>query len=440
MLLWLFLLGVTFSFVIPAINFYLSEKSISYIYYILYIFFSVFWVLFTFVKYDSIVLFNNFNLGFFYNYERIINSIPAIFYYLFLWNYVEKSSRCELYRGLIKYLIILSVMLLPLLTVSDVLKLNFINTEWVTLFAGSIVLFIAIYLGFLLIRDHALIFRIIGFGFLIFLTFILASLIFDIFITEGEFSRNPHKLYLIGMLIELTIINYVLNLTNLEYRSVLNFKNNTLKNQILRSQMNPHFVHNSLNAILYYVQTNHKELSENYLSKFSLLTRLFFEYSRRKDISLKEEIELLNLYLEIEKLRFEDKLNFIICAESTVDVEELFIPSMLLQPIVENSLNHGLFHKEGNGMISINFNQIDAYTLKITIEDDGIGIAKSASIVKKTYGNYQSNSTQVLGERLELLNKCSNLFITHTIEDRSHLNTKNTGTLVTLLFKQKKQQ
>ncbi|WP_373942203.1 histidine kinase [Polaribacter sejongensis] len=120
-----------------------------------------------------------------------------------------------------------------------------------------------------------------------------------------------------------------------------------LELKALRSQMNPHFVHNSLNAIQYYIQQNDVETSENYLAKFSKLMRQFFDYSRRKSVSLSEEISLLENYLQIEKLRFEEKIEYEIKVDPELDIEEEQIPSMLIQPLVENAINHGLFHKKG---------------------------------------------------------------------------------------------
>lgn len=209
-----------------------------------------------------------------------------------------------------------------------------------------------------------------------------------------------------------------------------------LELQALRSQMNPHFVHNSLNAIQYYIQRNEVELSENYLSKFSQLIRLFFEYSRRQSITIQEEINLLKYYLEIEKMRFEEKLNYTISVSDEIDQEEQSIPSMILQPIVENAVNHGIFHKNENGEVKINFTYVDENSFQVVIIDDGIGINKSKSLFKTSSKNYQSNSSQVLQERLELLNQSSEWKISF-IKDKSELDKSETGTIVTLLFKQK---
>lgn len=209
-----------------------------------------------------------------------------------------------------------------------------------------------------------------------------------------------------------------------------------LELQALRSQMNPHFVHNSLNAIQYFIQRNEVELSEEYLSSFSHLIRLFFEYSRRQTITIDEEVMLLTNYLEIEKLRFEEKLNFNITICDHIDVHEQHIPSMLLQPIVENAVNHGLFHKEDIGNLQIVFKAINSTTYTVTIIDDGIGINKAKEIYHTSTKNYESNSSQVLKERLFLLNKSNLWDVDYHIIDRSTQAGIDTGTIVTLKFTQ----
>ncbi len=208
-----------------------------------------------------------------------------------------------------------------------------------------------------------------------------------------------------------------------------------LELQALRSQMNPHFVHNSLNAIQYFIQRNEVELSEHYLVKFSKLVRLFFEYSRKQTISIKDEAALLNNYLEIEKLRFEDKLNYEIKIDESIEEEEQLIPSMILQPIVENAVNHGLFHKTTKGKVSITFKHIDVTTFMVEVLDNGIGIKKAKELYKNSSKNYQSRSSAVLEERLELLEKNRAWNITYVVEDLADKGNE-TGTLVKLTFEQ----
>ena len=208
-----------------------------------------------------------------------------------------------------------------------------------------------------------------------------------------------------------------------------------LELQALRSQMNPHFVHNSLNAIQYFIQRNEVKLSEEYLSKFAHLIRLFFEYSRQQTIAIGEEIELLTHYLDIEKLRFEEKLNYKITVCENIDTDEQRIPSMLLQPIVENAVNHGLFHKNDMGNVTVVFKQLEVQKYQVTITDDGIGINKAKQLFNASSKNYQSNSSAVLKERLELLNKSKNWDITYNMQDISEIDTSKTGTVATLIFK-----
>ncbi|MEM6684916.1 MAG: histidine kinase [Bacteroidota bacterium] len=201
----------------------------------------------------------------------------------------------------------------------------------------------------------------------------------------------------------------------------------------LRSQMNPHFVHNSLNAIQYYIQMNDVEQSENYLTRFSKLVRQFFEYSRKQLITIGEEIELISNYLALEKLRFEDKLSYEIICEDTVDTEAE-MPSMVLQPIVENAVIHGVFHKKTPGKVTIKFSQLSDDRFRISIQDDGIGIIQSKKLAKKTNAHQRSHSSHVLNERLQLLQQIDNWHIDYTIQDRSDIDDAN-GTLVTLTFK-----
>lgn len=201
----------------------------------------------------------------------------------------------------------------------------------------------------------------------------------------------------------------------------------------LRSQMNPHFVHNSLNAIQYYIQLNDIDQSENYLTRFSKLVRQFFDYSRKQLITIEEEIELISNYLSLEKLRFEDKLSYEIICDKKVDIEAS-IPSMVLQPIVENAVNHGVFHKKSPGKVTVSFSQLTDNSFCVVVKDDGIGIKQSKKLAENTIKNQESHSSQVLDERLKLLEQIDNWHVEYTIKDRSDLGNQQ-GTIVTLIFK-----
>lgn len=210
-----------------------------------------------------------------------------------------------------------------------------------------------------------------------------------------------------------------------------------LELKALRSQMNPHFVFNSLNAIQYFIVKNKTELSEEYLAKFSRLVRLFFDYSRHDSLTVAQERDLLNRYLEIEKLRFENKLEYNITVDDFIDDDESEVPSMILQPIVENAVNHGIFHKKGVGTINIAFRKIDEHSISITVEDDGIGIEAMKEIQKDSFGNYRSKSSQVIRERIKILSesKISKWKVDYNISDKKSINPSQSGTIVTIILK-----
>ncbi|MCB0457103.1 MAG: histidine kinase [Flavobacteriaceae bacterium] len=225
-------------------------------------------------------------------------------------------------------------------------------------------------------------------------------------------------------------------LVNEKLKTQLEFQKKLYQSELsaLRGQLNPHFIHNSINAIQYYIQRNEVSLSENYLSKLSKLLRLFFEYSRKQTISLADEINLLNNYLEIEKMRFEDKLNYTIHVDKSLDEEDIFLPSMILQPIVENAVNHGVFHKKGNGTVTISFLEQNNNMLAITVEDDGVGIDQVLQFQKNNRKDMRVSSSQVLKERLLMLKESKLWDIEYNIIDKAEI-TSSTGTLVTLFIK-----
>jgi len=180
----------------------------------------------------------------------------------------------------------------------------------------------------------------------------------------------------------------------------------------LRSQMNPHFVFNSLSAIQYYINDNDFETSEAYLIKFSRLIRHFFELSKEAEITLREEITLLKSYLEIEKMRFREKLSFKINIDKALNINEIKIPTMLLQPIVENAVNHGIFNKIDNGLITLNFIKKDKKTYQVEILDDGVGFINT-----KKHQEKKKNSSMILRDKLHYLNEHQKWRIIYTTKE-----------------------
>jgi len=180
----------------------------------------------------------------------------------------------------------------------------------------------------------------------------------------------------------------------------------------LRSQMNPHFVFNSLAAIQYYINNNDFEASETYLVKFSKLIRTFFELSKENEITINDEVLLLKNYLDLEQLRFRDKFKYHINVGPSLNGKQAKIPAMLLQPIVENAVNHGIFNKVDQGNITVDFKKVSNTELVISIEDDGVGFANT-----KKEGLRKIKSSNVLKDRLFYLNRSLHWKVTYTTQE-----------------------
>jgi LytS/YehU family sensor histidine kinase len=199
----------------------------------------------------------------------------------------------------------------------------------------------------------------------------------------------------------------------------------------IRSQMNPHFLFNALNTIQSYIYLNDKKQAINYLGKFSVLTRKILEESNRETISLAEEIETLDLYLQLEKMRFENTLEYHIKLEGIRFTEQIKIPPMLIQPYVENAVKHGLMHKSNNRQLNITFKYIESdKMLEVYIEDNGIGRKRSEDINSKRNAAHRSFSTRANKTRLDILNSDRINPISIKITDKTDEFNNSTGTLV----------
>lgn len=175
----------------------------------------------------------------------------------------------------------------------------------------------------------------------------------------------------------------------------------------IKSQMNPHFFYNALNTIQSYIFVNDKKNASTYLSKFSKLTRLILEMSEKEYLRIGEEIEGLELYLSLEKMRFEDNLDYTIYVAPEIDVDLFKIPPMLIQPYVENAIKHGLLHTKKERKLRIMFTLKDKGFLEVIIDDNGIGRARSAALNFYKAGRHQSFASKANETRLAILNKDS---------------------------------
>jgi len=170
----------------------------------------------------------------------------------------------------------------------------------------------------------------------------------------------------------------------------------------IKAQMNPHFFFNALNTIQSYITTNETEEASNYLNKFSKLTRMILEMTDKNWITIEEELRMQTLYLDLQKVRLSD-FDFQI-ELNQINLQQITIPTMLLQPYVENAIIHGLAHKLGPKKLLLDFN-IENNRLKINIKDNGIGIEKATKINQKNTSKNTSFATKATLERLEIINR-----------------------------------
>ncbi len=187
-------------------------------------------------------------------------------------------------------------------------------------------------------------------------------------------------------------------------RSDYEIKLNELENSALRTQMNPHFIFNSLNTINSFISRNETLQAHRYISKFSKLIRFILDHSRRRQILLSDELEVLNLYIEIERIRFENKFEFKISVAEDIDASAVELPPLIIQPFVENAILHGLLPKEGTGFLAINISRINDL-LVCTVQDNGIGREKAKALKKDYLIKHKSHGIEITLKRIELFNK-----------------------------------
>ncbi|MFK7952691.1 MAG: tetratricopeptide repeat protein [Ekhidna sp.] len=226
-----------------------------------------------------------------------------------------------------------------------------------------------------------------------------ANLEKEVALADERNTRNIILFFSVALLFIIGAI-WILNRKNEERkRYLLEVKKMEIEQRMLRSQMNPHFIFNALNSIQSFITTNNTYEAEVFMSKFSMLVRKILENSTHKRISLEEEVETLQLYLELEKSRFEERFDFEIVedADSTIP-----IPPMLLQPFIENAIIHGMKDKTEKGHIYVRFIE-EENQLICEVEDDGVGRSDKAS-----EATHKSLATSLTNDRISFFNQASN--------------------------------
>lgn len=206
------------------------------------------------------------------------------------------------------------------------------------------------------------------------------------------------------------------------------------KMKALESQMNPHFVYNSLASIQYFIQENKNEEAEHFLTEFGILIRSFLTASRSSQINLKIELELLQKFINLEQIRFSKRFTSEIIIDPKLNLTKIFIPPLLLQPFVENAIQHGLFHRLEGGQLKLNF-EASNRDLIVTISDNGIGTKKSKSLKKFSLSNTTSDAMEIFLEKLEIMNKLKPNSLEYSISNLDDTEPYYVGTKIVIIFK-----
>lgn len=225
------------------------------------------------------------------------------------------------------------------------------------------------------------------------------------------------------------LIKYRLKRVELRNEKISNLNKTltSLKLKALRAQMNPHFTFNVMNSIQHFIASNNAEAANRYLSRFSKLIRLILNNSERTVVPLADEIKALELYLELEVMRFEERFEYTITVDKSLEVTEVEIPSMLIQPYVENSIKHGILNLSRRGVIKIEIEKQNNF-IKCVIEDNGVG--RTESYFRNKSNSHKSFGTSITQERLAAINALNNSQLSEKIIDLQDNEGNATGTRV----------
>ena len=189
----------------------------------------------------------------------------------------------------------------------------------------------------------------------------------------ADLKDKRSRTLVIGAILILGLLGMILLNVYRQYLSDNEKKVLSLEQRMLRSQMNPHFIFNSLNSIKQFIVVNDKEKAVRYLNKFAKLMRKILDGSGKRETSLAEELETVELYLNIENMRFSNKIEINLQVDPSLNTELIKVPSLLLQPFLENAIWHGLSEKEGDKKIWIHIQRENDLRLRISVTDNGIG-------------------------------------------------------------------
>jgi sensor histidine kinase YesM len=408
--------GICLCMFIFMLIFFVYTKKLEFLFYLLYIL-----ALFLYLTADVLKLYE-FLFGvknlFSYSFFQLMQIVINLCYVIFIIHYLNTKKNYTLLHKVIKYIVVILSLIILIDIYSFVFKQFIIHIYVLDIQRLIMTIFGIFGMIYLLIKaKNSLAYFIISGSF-----FYMIGALGLLFLRD--------RLYMItGSSLEILI--FAAGLTykiQEEYKEKLRFQKEAFinKSKALRAQINPHFIFNSLSSIQHLITSNDKKSALKYLSKFSNLTRNILEGSIETKVLLADEIKMLNDYLELESLRFEDAFDYQINIDKNIDPNAIEVPALIVQPFVENAILHGLINKQGNDKKLIISYKEETNFLICEIDDNGIG--RKATSKKESI--HKSRGVEVTQERLKILNELDeNIKYVETIDKYDDVG-NSTGTKV----------
>lgn len=432
-----FLISVLFFVALFVFMFYLLDRQVYYLYYAAY---TISIGLFNLWEYEHSpyihLIFNQLQFLKFTGNSNIYVLLTHIFYFLFIFEFLELKNHFPLLAKVFRWVIIsLSIILLTDIFVLFVLK----RLDWSTKLYWTlqdIFPVLNIILLFMIFRAKGRVARNIQIGSTFLMIGGLAGFLTHYFdnLNLILFRINPSLLFAAGTLLEIFFFSVAIGIRSYNVqREQKSLQKSIMESELrtLRSQINPHFVFNSLNSIKSYILTHRSTEASEYLTDFSTLMRATLQYSKEQLITLEDELEIMLLYISLEKRRFEENFIFNFELDPNINTDEIMIPPMLLQPYIENAIKHGLMNKDGFRILTLKVQNENSAFIRIEIEDNGIG-REQASLLKKNTPKHQSMGMSINEERINLLSKTNDYLIDVHIEDKISKENITEGTKVVI--------
>lgn len=435
----LFVLGIVFMISLYHFLLYFQHKSRTYIFYAVYTLL-IFISYITFTENDFLASLTKSVKPFFRETHLFGVWLYNIAYYFFAFRFLNFTKHHPKQEKIISKILIALLSLGGICFFTTVISGNnsFLTLCYITVYV-PIILLQTLYCFYLVYKTPEKIkFYILIGSFILFLSSLITILIMDFGLFTPD-ENVAYTIFYIGIVLENIFFSLGVGLrqkgvvlerddaknrliVKLEENELLKEKINTglkekiavlnqqirlkeelenLKLEAFKSQMNPHFIFNALNSIKHYIVNNEQKNAVHYLNKFSKLIRKILELSNRKEITLEEELATIALYLNIENIRFSEEIDITIAVDENINLKTIKLPPLILQPFLENALWHGLSSKKDNKKINIKVGKTSLKSVKIIIEDNGIGRKAAAKIKAQKVINRKSIGIQLTKERLQ---------------------------------------